>query len=320
MLRAYILRRILATIPVLAVVALFTFTLLRIVPGDPAAVLAGHEATLEDVEQIRNRLGLDKPLPVQLGVWISQLARGDLGNSIRKTDEPVLRLIASRVEPTLSLTLITETAAVLIAVPLGVLAAWKANSWIDRLVMVFAAVGFSMPVFWVGFILIWIFGLWSFGLDFPLLPVAGYSPLGEGAVDFARHLVLPAITLGLVLIALIARMTRASMLEILKEDYVRTARAKGITENMVLIRHALRNASLPIITVIGLGVAALLSGAVVTESVFAIPGMGRLAVDAIVARDYPVIQGLIIVLATLYVFINLGVDITYAYLDPRIRY
>ena len=320
MLRAYILRRLLATIPVLAVVALFTFTLLRIVPGDPAAVLAGHEATLEDVEQIRTRLGLDRPLPVQLGVWIGQLARGDLGNSIRKTDEPVLRLIASRVEPTLSLTLITETAAVLIAVPLGVLAAWKANSWIDRLVMVFAAVGFSMPVFWVGFILIWIFGLWSFGLDFPLLPVAGCSPLGEGAVEFARHLVLPAITLGLVLIALIARMTRASMLEILKEDYVRTARAKGITENMVLIRHALRNASLPIITVIGLGVAALLSGAVVTESVFAIPGMGRLAVDAIVARDYPVIQGLIIVLATLYVFINLGVDIAYAYLDPRIRY
>ena len=318
--RAYILRRLLATIRVLAVVALFTFTLLRIVPGDPAAVLAGHEATLEDVEQIRTRLGLDKPLPLQLGAWIGQLARGDLGHSIRKSDEPVLRLIASRVEPTLSLALITETAAVLIAVPLGVLAAWKANSWVDRLVMVFAAVGFSMPVFWVGFVLIWIFGLWSFGLDFPLLPVAGYSPLDEGAVEYARHLILPAITLGLVLIALIARMTRASMLEILKEDYVRTARAKGITENMVLVRHALRNASLPIITVIGLGVAALLSGAVVTESVFAIPGMGRLAVDAIVARDYPVIQGLIIVLATLYVFINLGVDITYAYLDPRIRY
>ena len=304
----------------LIVVALFTFTLLRIVPGDPAAVLAGHEATIEDVEIIRTRLGLDRPLPVQLGAWIGQLLRGDLGNSIRKSDEPVMSLIAGRAEPTLSLALITETAAVLIAVPLGVLAAWKANSWIDRSVMVIAAVGFSVPVFWLGFILIWIFGLWSFGLDFPLLPVAGYSPLGEGVVEYAKHLILPAFTLGLVLIALIARMTRASMLEILKEDYVRTARAKGITENLVLIRHALRNASLPIITVIGLGVAALLSGAVVTESVFAIPGMGRLAVDAIVARDYPVIQGLIIVLATIYVFINLAVDIIYAYLDPRIRY
>ncbi len=318
--KAYIVRRLLATIPVLIVVALFTFTLLRIVPGDPAAVLAGHEATIEDVEIIRTRLGLDRPLPVQLGAWIGQLLRGDLGNSIRKSDEPVMSLIAGRAEPTLSLALITETAAVLIAVPLGVLAAWKANSWIDRSVMVIAAVGFSVPVFWLGFILIWIFGLWSFGLDFPLLPVAGYSPLGEGVVEYAKHLILPAFTLGLVLIALIARMTRASMLEILKEDYVRTARAKGITENLVLIRHALRNASLPIITVIGLGVAALLSGAVVTESVFAIPGMGRLAVDAIVARDYPVIQGLIIVLATIYVFINLAVDIIYAYLDPRIRY
>ena len=318
--RAYILRRLLATIPVLLVVALFTFTLLRIVPGDPAAVLAGHEATMEDVELIRERLGLDKPLPVQLATWMGQLLRGDLGNSIRKSDEPVLRLIASRVEPTLSLAVITEIVAVMIAVPIGVLAAWKANSWIDRSVMVFAAVGFSMPVFWVGFILIWIFGLWAFGLDNPVLPVAGYSPLGEGLVEYARHLFLPALTIGLVLIALIARMTRASMLEILKEDYVRTARAKGISENLVLIRHALRNASLPIITVIGLGVAALLSGAVVTESVFAIPGMGRLAVDAIVARDYPVIQGLIIVLATIYVFINLAVDITYAYLDPRIRY
>ena len=318
--KAYILRRLLATIPVLAVVALFTFTLLRIVPGDPAAVLAGHEASTEDVERIRTRLGLDRPLPVQLGAWIGQLVRGDLGYSIRKGDESVMSLIMGRIEPTLSLAIITEVAAVLIAVPIGVLAAWKANTWIDRAVMVFAALGFSMPVFWVGFILIWIFGLWAFGLDFPLLPVAGYSPLGEGLGQYARHLILPAITLGLVLIALIARMTRASMLEILREDYVRTARAKGISENLVLVRHALRNASLPIITVIGLGVAALLSGAVVTESVFAIPGMGRLAVDAIVARDYPVIQGLIIVLATLYVFINLAVDIIYAYLDPRIRY
>ena len=317
---AYILRRLLATIPVLIVVALFTFSLLRIVPGDPAAVLAGPEATPADVERIRTRLGLDKPLPVQLGAWISQLLQGDLGYSIRKSDQSVLGLIASRVEPTLSLAVLTEVFSIMIAVPLGVLAAWRANTWVDRTIMVFAALGFSLPVFWLGFILIWLFGLWAFGFDAAILPVAGYTTFTEGFGEYIRHLILPAITLGLVLIALIARMTRATMLEILREDYVRTARAKGLTEKLVLIRHALRNASLPIITVIGLGVAALLSGAVVTESVFAIPGMGRLAVDAIVARDYPVIQGLIIVLATIYVFINLTVDITYAYLDPRIRY
>jgi peptide/nickel transport system permease protein len=304
---------------VLAVVALFTFTLLRIVPGDPAAVLAGHEATLEDVEQIRTRLGLDRPLPVQLGVWIGQLARGDLGNSIRKTDEPVLRLIASRVEPTLSLTLITETAAVLIAVPLGVLAAWKANSWIDRLVMVFAAVGFSMPVFWVGFILIWIFGLWSFGLDFPLLPVAGYSPLEEGAVEYARHLVLPAITLGLVLIALIARMTRASMLEILKEDYVRTARAKGLAERTVNARHAFRNALLPLLTITTLHLPGLFGGVFVIETVFSWPGMGQFGIDSVRNLDYQVLMGVTLIATVLVILANLLADILYAAVDPRIR-
>lgn len=317
--QAYIIRRVLAAIPVLGVVALFTFALLRFIPGDPAAVLAGQEATDEQVEQIRTNLGLDRPMPVQLGIWLSQLARGDLGKSIR-SNTSVLGLIRKRVEPTLALAILTEIIAISIAVPLGVVAAWKANSLIDRVVMVFAAVGFSMPVFWLGFILIWVFGLWAFGLDRPILPVAGYTAFNEGFGSFIRHLILPAVTLGLVLVALITRMTRASMLEILKEDYIRTAHAKGLSERLVLTRHALRNASLPIITVIGLGVAALLSGAVVTESVFAIPGMGRLAVDAISARDYPVIQGLIIVLASVYVFINLVVDIAYAYLDPKIRY
>ena len=317
--QAYIIRRVLAAIPVLGVVALFTFALLRFIPGDPAAVLAGQEATDEQVEKIRANLGLDRSMPVQLGIWLRQLARGDLGNSIR-SNTSVLGLIRKRVEPTLALAILTEIIAISIAVPLGVVAAWKANSLLDRVVMVFAAVGFSMPVFWLGFILIWVFGLWAFGLDRPILPVAGYTAFSEGFGSFIRHLILPAVTLGLVLVALITRMTRASMLEILKEDYIRTAHAKGLSERLVLTRHALRNASLPIITVIGLGVAALLSGAVVTESVFAIPGMGRLAVDAIAARDYPVIQGLIIVLATVYVFINLAVDITYAYLDPKIRY
>ena len=317
--QAYIIRRSLATLPVLAVVGLFTFALLRILPGDPAAVIAGHEATGDQVERIRENLGLNEPIYIQLGAWIGDLARGDLGDSIRSRS-PVIKLIGSRVEPTLSLAILTEIIALTIAIPLGVLAAWKANTWIDRGVMVFAAVGFSMPVFWLGFILIWIFGLWAFGLDNPILPVAGYSDISDGFFTYIRYLILPSFSLGLVLIALIARMTRANMLEVLREDYIRTARAKGLNENLVLVRHALRNASLPIVTVIGLGVAALLSGAVVTESVFAIPGMGRLAVDAIAARDYPVIQGLIIVIATFYVFVNLAVDLSYAFLDPRVRY
>ncbi len=317
--QAYIARRLLATIPVLVVVALFVFALLRFTPGDPAVVLAGQEATAEQVEMIKQSLGLDKSMHVQLWQWVKDLGNGELGNSIR-SNKPVLQLIIRRIEPSLSLALATQLFAVVIAVPMGVLAAWKADSLLDRVVMVFAAVGFSMPAFWLGFLLIWVFGLWAFGFDNPILPAGGYIDLRENFFQYIRHLILPAITLGLLVIALIARMTRAAMLEVLNEDYIRTARAKGLSENKVLVRHALRNASLPIITVIGLAVAALLSGAVVTESVFFIPGMGRLAVDAIAARDYPVIQGLIIVVAGVYVFINLVVDIAYAFLDPRIRY
>ena len=315
----YLIRRLLATIPVLVVVGLFTFFLLRFTPGDPAAVMAGNEATQEEYLEIKEKLGLDDPIHVQLGKWSAQILRGDFGTSIR-SGKPVFDLIKTRIGPSVSLTIATEVIAVLVAIPLGVLAAWKANSFIDRAVMVFAAIGFSVPIFWLGFILIWIFGLWAFGLDEPILPVAGYARIDDGFVEYLRHLALPAFSLGLVVIALVARMTRASVLEVLKEDYVRTARAKGMTEKTVLIRHALRSASLPILTIIGLGLAGLLSGAVVTESVFAIPGLGRLAVDAIATRDYPIIQALIILIGTFYVFINLAVDIAYAVLDPRIRY
>ena len=315
----YLIRRLLATIPVLVVVGLFTFFLLRFTPGDPAAVMAGNEATQEEYLEIKEKLGLDDPIHVQLGKWSAQILRGDFGTSIR-SGKPVFDLIKTRIGPSVSLTIATEVIAVLVAIPLGVLAAWKANSFIDRAVMVFAAIGFSVPIFWLGFILIWIFGLWAFGLDEPILPVAGYARIDDGLVEYLRHLALPAFSLGLVVIALVARMTRASVLEVLKEDYVRTARAKGMTEKTVLIRHALRSASLPILTIIGLGLAGLLSGAVVTESVFAIPGLGRLAVDAIATRDYPIIQALIILIGTFYVFINLAVDIAYAVLDPRIRY
>lgn len=316
---AYIIRRLLATIPVLVVVGLFTFLLLRLTPGDPAAVIAGNEATHEEYLEIRERLGLDDPIYVQLAKWSGRMLQGDFGKSIR-SGKPVFELIRGRIGPSISLTVATELIAILVAIPLGVLAAWKANSVVDRGVMVFAAIGFSVPIFWLGFIMIWIFGLWAFGLENPILPVAGYSRISDGLGEYVRHLILPAASLGLVVIALIARMTRASVLEVLKEDYVRTARAKGITERAILIRHALRNASLPILTVVGLSLAGLLSGAVVTESVFAIPGLGRLAVEAIATRDYPIIQAMIILIGGFYVFINLAVDILYAFLDPRIRY
>ena len=311
---AYLLRRLLATIPVMLVVALFVFALLHLSPGDPAAVIAGDYASPEDIERIRHKLGLDAPLHKQLAIWLWQVARGDLGTSIF-SNLPVSRLIGQRLEPTLTLTACTMVFAVMLAVPMGVLAAWKAGTWVDRAVMVFAVLGFSLPVFWLGFL--FIFG---FALKLQILPVQGYVSLSEGLWPCLRHLVLPTLTLGMVYMALIARMTRASMLEVLREDYIRTAHAKGLKPQAVLLWHALKNASLPIVTVIGVGVALLIGGVVVTESVFAIPGLGRLTVDAILHRDYPVIQGIILIFSGIYVLINLLVDLLYMVLDPRIRY
>jgi peptide/nickel transport system permease protein len=311
---AYLVQRLLAVIPVLLLVGLITFALLRVTPGDPAAVLAGEHATPENVERIRQQLGLDRPLHVQLWRWFGRLLQGDLGDSLF-TGYKVTTLIRQRLEPTLSLAVLAEIIAIALALPMGILAAWKANSWVDRAVMVFAVLGFSIPVFWLGFNLIWLF---SVTLD--LLPPAGYTPLSQGVWPWLRSLILPAVTLGLIFSALIARMTRASMLEILREDYIRTARAKGLAEKVVLLRHALRNAAVPIVTIIGLGFAALVTGVVVTETVFALPGLGRLIVDSMLRRDYPVIQGAILLAASAYVVINLIVDLTYAYFDPRIRY
>jgi peptide/nickel transport system permease protein len=311
---AYLVQRLLAVIPVLLLVGLITFALLRVTPGDPAAVLAGEHATPENVERIRQQLGLDRPLHVQLWRWFGRLLQGDLGDSLF-TGYKVTTLIRQRLEPTLSLAVLAEIIAIALALPMGILAAWKANSWVDRGVMVFAVLGFSIPVFWLGFNLIWLF---SVTLD--LLPPAGYTPLSQGVWPWLRSLILPAVTLGLIFSALIARMTRASMLEILREDYIRTARAKGLAEKVVLLRHALRNAAVPIVTIIGLGFAALVTGVVVTETVFALPGLGRLIVDSMLRRDYPVIQGAILLAASAYVVINLIVDLTYAYFDPRIRY
>ncbi|MFI5012580.1 MAG: ABC transporter permease [Hyphomicrobiales bacterium] len=310
----YVGRRILSTIPVMAVVALFVFSLLYIAPGDPAAIIAGDQATPADIERIRQSLGLERPFLVQFGDWLWRILHGDLGTSIF-TNLPVSALIAQRIEPTLSLMVVTLVLAIGVAVPLGVVAAWKAGSWIDRLVMAFAVFGFSVPVFVISYLLAYVFAL---QLDW--LPVQGYTPISQGLWPWLHNLILPAIALGAVYIALIARMTRATMLEVLAQDYIKTARAKGIGQSGVLFVHALKNAAVPIVTVIGLGIAVLIGGAVVTESVFVIPGLGRLTVDSILRRDYPVIQGLVLLFSFSYVLVNLGIDLLYTVLDPRIRY
>jgi peptide/nickel transport system permease protein len=312
--RTYILQRILATFPVIGVVVLFVFLLLRFSPGDPAALIAGDYATPEDIAKIRVALGLDKPVYEQLGIWLAALARADLGTSIY-SKLPVTHLMAQRVLPTLSLAVSTVLFAVSLAVPLGTLAAWKAGTWIDRAVMILAVAGFSLPVFWLGFLFIY-----AFSIKLAILPVQGFVSPEESVGSFLQHLVLPTLTLGLVYMALIARITRASVLEVLSQDYIRTAHAKGIDPPRVLWRHALKNAAVPIVTVIGIGIALLIGGVVVTESVFAIPGLGRLTVDAILHRDYPVIQGIILIFSGVYVLINLLVDLSYTLLDPRIRY
>ena len=311
---SYILRRILSTVPVMAIVALFVFSLLYIAPGDPAAIIAGDQASPGDIERIRQGLGLDRPFLVQFGSWLWRILHGDLGTSIF-TNLPVSSLIAQRIEPTLSLMVLTLVLTIVVAVPLGVLAAWKAGSWVDRTIMAFAVFAFSLPVFVVGYVLAFVFAL-----QFEWLPVQGYTPLADGFWPWLQNLILPALALGCVYIALIARITRASMLEVLQQDYIRTARAKGLDQRSILFVHALKNAAVPIITVIGIGVALLIGGAVVTESVFAIPGLGRLTIDAILRRDYPVIQGIVLMFSFLYVLVNLMVDVTYTLVDPRIRY
>jgi peptide/nickel transport system permease protein len=298
----------------MGVVALFVFSLLYLSPGDPAVVIAGDLATNDDIARIRAGLGLDQPFLVRFGGWLWDLARGDLGISIF-TNLPVSTLIAQRIEPTVALTVCTLIVTVSIAVPLGVIAAWKAESWVDRLVMGLSVLGFSVPVFVVAYVLVWVFSL-----TLGWLPVQGYRSIGDGVWPFLQHMILPSVALSLVYIALIARITRASMLDVLAQDYIRTAQAKGLAPDAVLIRHALKNAAVPIVTIIGIGIAILISGVVVTETVFAIPGLGRLTVDAILRRDYPIIQGVILLFSAAYVLVNLLVDLSYTLFDPRIRY
>jgi len=311
---AYIVRRLLATIPVMIVVALFVFLLLHLTPGDPAAVIAGDDASPAEIDGIRRKLGLDRPIWEQFGIYVMNLLRGDLGTSIF-SNLPVLTLVKQRLEPSLVLAVSTLVVAVTFAVPMGVLAAWKARTIVDRVVMGFSVIGFAVPVFLIGYLLIYVFAI-----ELRWLPVQGYRPLSQGIDQTARSIVLPAFALGMVYMALIARITRASMLEVLSEDYIRTARAKGVATSDVLLRHALKNAAVPIVTVIGIGLTLLISGVVLTETVFNIPGLGRLTVDAILKRDYPIIQGLIILFAGAKVLVNLMIDISYTFFDPRIRY
>ncbi|MCS6879520.1 MAG: ABC transporter permease [Geminicoccaceae bacterium] len=311
---AFILRRILATVPVLFTVALLVFLMLRLTPGDPAAIMAGENATAAQIAEIRAKLGLDQPLLVQFAIWLGKLLQGDLGESFF-FKMPVATLIGQRIGPTIALATTTMTLTVLVAVPLGTLAAWRHGSLLDRFVMGFSVLGFSVPVFVLGYVLIYVFAI-----QLGWFPVQGYKPLSAGLGPFLSQLALPSCALAVIYIALVARITRASLLEVLGEDYVRTARAKGLRESIVLLRHGLRNAAVPIVTVIGLGIALLIGGVVVTESVFNIPGLGRLTVDAVLGRDYPTIQGVVLVFSFAYVLINLVIDIVYTLLDPRIRY
>ena len=315
---SFLIRRLLAVLPVLLVVSLLVFFMLRLAPGDPAAVIAGNNATSEDIANIRAHMGLDKPIAVQYVLWLGQVLQGDLGYSYYLS-KPVTALVAQRVEPTLSLALGTVLLAVCIAVPLGSLAAWRIGGWLDRGLSAFSVAGFSVPVFVIAYLLIYVFAM-----QLQWLPVQGYKPISgaqsQGTWAWMRQLILPWLTLSTVYVALIARITRASVSEALQEDFIRTARAKGLAESTVLVRHALANAAVPIVTVVGIGVALLIGGVVVTETVFAIPGLGSLTVDAVLNRDFPVIQGLVLLFSLSYVLINLLVDTSYVWLDPRIRH
>lgn len=310
----FLLRRGLATVPVLLIVAVIVFLLLRMTPGDPAAAIAGDAASVQDIERIRAQLGLDAPIVSQFFGWLGHVLRGDLGYSFFYKMS-VTDLIGQRLEPTLSVAAVTVVLTVLIAVPLGVLAASRRGGLLDRFIMSASVLGFSVPVFVAGYLMIWLFSM-----QLGWLPSQGYNRIAEGVGPWLRNLVLPCVTLAVMYAALIARVTRAAVSEALTEDYVRTARAKGIPEWRMLTRHALANAAVPIATIIGLSVAGLIGGVVVTETIYAIPGLGQLTVDAVLSRDYPLIQGITLFFSLVYVVVNLLVDLSYLLLDPRIRY
>jgi peptide/nickel transport system permease protein len=310
---AFIIRRCLTTIPVMLLVATGVFLLLKLTPGDPVGVILGPDASEDRRAALRDQLGLNDPLLQQYGRWLWDAAHGDLGDSLF-LDRPVLTAIGQRAQPTLMLTAIAVVVTVLIGFPAGIIAAQNRGGWVDIGTMALAMIGISIPTFWLGLNLILIFGV-----KLRWLPVAGYKPLSAGVWESLQYLILPGITLGAAQAALLARMTRSMMLDLHNQDYVRTARAKGLIERRVVYAHALRNAMLPLINIVGLAVAALLGGAVVTEQIFNIPGVGRLLIQAIGRRDVPLVQGTVLVTAGIYVLVNLVVDIVCAALDPRVR-
>jgi peptide/nickel transport system permease protein len=310
----YVVHRLLATIPVIAIVALVVFSMLYIAPGDPAVIMAGDSASQADVERVREELGLNKDYVTRFGIWSGHVLTGELGVSIF-SKIPVTTLIGQRLLPTASLIVLTLLIALLIAVPLGAAAAALHRSSTDRFAMLLAVLGFSVPSFVVAYVL-----AYNFGLKLRWLPIQGFVPPSAGLWRYVSSIILPAGSLSFLYIALISRITRSAMLEVLRQDYIRTARAKGLNEIVVVFLHALKNAAIPISTVIGLGFASLLGGAVVIETVFAIPGLGQLMVSSILARDYPVIQGVLLLFSITYVIVNLCVDLLYAVFDPRIRY
>jgi peptide/nickel transport system permease protein/oligopeptide transport system permease protein len=302
----YVIKRLFSTVPVLIGISLLLFFMLRMLPGDPAQVLAGQMATPEEIETIRTQLGLDRPIHVQYASFLSRLVRFDLGRSAR-TQNPVTEEIWARLPNTLLLAVVAITLACLFGIPAGIISAVRPYTWIDYLVTSSALFGISMPVFWLGLMLVIVFSI-----------ILKWLP--AGGTGSWQHVVLPSITLAAFVVAFIARMTRSTMMEVLSQDYTTTARSKGLKEQVIVVKHAFRNALIPIITVVGLQFGLLLGGAVLTETVFAWPGLGRLIVDSILARDYPVIQGTILVFGLLYILVNLVVDVLYAYVDPRIRY
>ena len=311
--RKYLLRRLFQVLPTLCFVLLTVFLLMKLIPGDPARVLLGPEARAEDIDRLRSQLGLDQPLPIQFGLYVKRIVTGDFGKSlIYKQD--VISLIWERFPTTLTLSVLALLFAVILGIPLGILAATKQNTFIDLIITVLALIGISVPIFWFGMVLI-VF----FSLNLGWLPAVGLGDLKNGIWDVVSHLILPSLALGILSIGTITRFTRSSMLEVLRQDYIRTAMAKGLRARLVLFRHALRNALVPVITVVGLQLGNLLAGAVLTETIFALPGLGKLMVDAIFRRDFLLVQGEVLFIAFVYIFVNLVVDVLYAFVNPKIR-
>jgi peptide/nickel transport system permease protein len=313
-LKAYLLKRIIALVPVMLIVATVVFTIIQLTPGNPAQIMLGEDATQEQIKLLEKELGLDKPLPLQLGSWLANAFRGNLGNSLYY-NQTVSETVAAHVRPTLQLTLMAFTLTLIMGIVMGIFAAFLHNTLFDNILMFFASLGVSLPISWLGLAL-----MLTFSLQHRIFPVSGYVPFMQDPIQSLRHMILPAITLGASAAARLARMTRANMLEVLQSDYIRMGRAKGVAELSILFRHAFKNALIPSLTVIGLSLANMMGGAVVTEQIFGIPGIGRLLVFSVFNRDYPLIQGIVLHIAAIYVLINLTIDILYALIDPRISY